>query len=474
MEVISSPFTFFDVSNPFQAMWLIFSNGGWFVIGLFLLNQLWRLWMHEIQAWYFDHIQHVLLAINVPKQTEQTPKSVENIFAHMIGLHEARGTLKERYWLGKIQPNFALELVSDGGNIQYYVRLPRQYRNVFESALFAQYPDAEVAEAPDYTEPDYHDPIPRKWPNDTHDMWGCEFALERSAVYPIKTHPQFVDQVSGLFKDPMASLLEFMSTIGPGEKIMIQITCLPTIDTIYDKATKEVRKIIKADGGEDHGGGGIFGGLAISLESWWAAIWRNTLGEDFEVGGKTQKREQAPLPSIMQHLSPGEKATVEAIQMKASKPVFLCKVRWMYVGRKEVFKKTTAIGGVVGAFRQYNTSDCNAWKVESMTKTSVRYLFTNYRVNRRKYLLFRAYWNRSNARGRNPFFLNIEELATMWHFPLIDTKAPLISKAVSRRAEPPPQLPMRSMERPRVDLSPSRDEKEEETKHDVPDNLPFV
>jgi hypothetical protein len=42
--------------------------------------------------------------------------------------------------------------------------------------------------------------------------------------------------------------------------------------------------------------------------------------------------------------------------------------------------------------------------------------------------------------------LNAEELATLWHFPTISTKAPLIKKAEARRAEPPVGLPTTFLE----------------------------
>ncbi|HTX86453.1 MAG TPA: hypothetical protein VMC41_00110, partial [Candidatus Nanoarchaeia archaeon] len=44
--------------------------------------------------------------------------------------------------------------------------------------------------------------------------------------------------------------------------------------------------------------------------------------------------------------------------------------------------------------------------------------------------------------GRRPGMLNVEELATIWHFPNAGTvKAPLIQMAPGRKAEPPMTLP---------------------------------
>ena len=54
----------------------------------------------------------------------------------------------------------------------------------------------------------------------------------------------------------------------------------------------------------------------------------------------------------------------------------------------------------------------------------------------------KAYKNRSWGVGANPFVLNVEEIATLWHFPAIGIKAPLIKKQEARKAEPPVGLPI--------------------------------
>jgi hypothetical protein len=44
--------------------------------------------------------------------------------------------------------------------------------------------------------------------------------------------------------------------------------------------------------------------------------------------------------------------------------------------------------------------------------------------------------------------MNIEELATIWHFPLPFVKTPLLQKAGAKRAEPPTGLPVEWSEMP--------------------------
>ena len=68
--------------------------------------------------------------------------------------------------------HFSFELVSIDGYIQYLIRTPKRYRDLIESAIYAQYPDAEISEAVDYTEN-----IPHQYPDDEYGAWGTELNL---------------------------------------------------------------------------------------------------------------------------------------------------------------------------------------------------------------------------------------------------------------------------------------------------------
>ena len=140
------------MDNPFAAMWYLIVHGGWLPILLVILLGLWMVWVHEIHEQYeHDKFKYMLLAINVPKRSEQSAKAMENFFSSLMGLHVSINAW-ESYVEGRKQEWFACEIASHGGFVQFYVYVPERQRDIFEAAIFAQYPDAEVREAEDYTQ----------------------------------------------------------------------------------------------------------------------------------------------------------------------------------------------------------------------------------------------------------------------------------------------------------------------------------
>jgi len=87
----------------------------------------------------------VLLAIDIPANNEQSPKAVEQLFAHLAGaLNEP--DIAEKYRGGFVQRWFSFEIVSIDGYIQFLVRTEESLRDLVEAAMYAQYPGAEIIE----------------------------------------------------------------------------------------------------------------------------------------------------------------------------------------------------------------------------------------------------------------------------------------------------------------------------------------
>lgn len=458
-----------NFSNPFSATWWMLKSGGWIVLLVVCLNGFWKIWLKEIRGGYLGAIDYVFLAINVPKQHEQPPKAMENFFLHMTGLFSGAGTLVDKYWKGKLQDRFSCELISRGGFVQFYVRIATKYRPLLEASIFAQYPDAEITETTDYVLD-----VPQRWPDDNYDMWGSELVLTKPFVYPIKTYISFEDKLSGTFKDPLATLFEYLSTLRQGEQAWIQIALVATDNAWHKKGLDEVKKLM---GQKVAAHPSPLDSLTKGLLGWVVNVAHEFTKELFGFAGSASEGGGAKpagqsYPSLMQFLSPGEKNVIEQVQMKLSKPGFFVKIRLMYFAPRQIFMKQRAMAGLLGAFKQFSVLDLNTFTMDDHSKVSANYFFIPQRIARRQNKIIRAYRNRSAVGGSAPYILNAEELATLWHFPMLDIAAPLLSKTQSRRGEPPKTLPLHEATVPAEQSRPKVIQ--EESEEEVPDNIPFL
>ena len=109
------------------------------------------MWIDWRQTLFHVNRRHfILLAIDVPRDNEQSPKAVENIFSHLYGILLSRNNLYEEYWEGRHQDYFSMELVSIEGYVQFLVYTMEEYRDIVESAFYSQYPNAEITQVEDY------------------------------------------------------------------------------------------------------------------------------------------------------------------------------------------------------------------------------------------------------------------------------------------------------------------------------------
>ena len=68
-------------------------------------------------------------SIDVPKDNEQSPKAVEQIFNQIWG-YKSGANFVEKWWKGMFLPTMSLELVSIGGYIQYIIRAPSIFKDL--------------------------------------------------------------------------------------------------------------------------------------------------------------------------------------------------------------------------------------------------------------------------------------------------------------------------------------------------------
>lgn len=416
-------------------LWRLFLLFGWIPIAITFLWGAKEVWLDYIRAkWLRANIKHVLLAIDIPRGCEQSPRAVENMFSYLAGAH---GTLNliDIYWEGKFQLSFSYEIVSIEGYTQFLVRTPVQFRDLVESSVYSQYPDAEITEVNDYTEG-----MPTKFPNDEYDIWGAEFIQAKNSAYPIKLYEDFEHQFGPSemqYKDPMAALMDLCSSLRKGEQLWYQIILIPIGWDWPEIGDNEISKVL----GEVDNSKNI---IDKTIDSIIKGIG-NISEFIYEIWGDIDEKDNEKDDTFkMFNLKPKEKRQIEAINDKVSKLGLEFKIRMVYIAKKEVMNKGKVVNGFVGYMKQFAHMDLNNLKPDmDITATSTSYFLKDYRLNRRKNNIINNYIARDDWAGRKPGILNTEELATIWHFPVESVvKAPLIQKAPGRKAEPPMGLPV--------------------------------
>ncbi|MBI2120161.1 MAG: hypothetical protein HYT94_00880, partial [Parcubacteria group bacterium] len=209
-------------SQVFAILGFLFSLAP-FWLPVVLGFMLWYLWMVYIQSAHIAEMEWVLLGIRIPKSIMKTPLSMELVLA---ALHQtSEGNWYKRRWKGQVKPWFSLELVSLGGDIHFFIRTNKKFKNFIEAQLYSQYPGIEVYEAEDYTAHLDYRPGDSQW-----EMWGTEFAFTKPDPYPIKTYVDYgldaaikKEEEQAGRTDPLAPTVEFLGSIGKNEQIWIQI-----------------------------------------------------------------------------------------------------------------------------------------------------------------------------------------------------------------------------------------------------------
>lgn len=418
-----------------EAALVIFVIVGWAILAIIFL----KLGL-ELLAEYKEHNfmrgwNWVLLAVDIPPLFIQTPKAIEQIFSHLSGAL-SHATVVEKFWIGKKQKWFSFEIISIEGYIQFLVRTEAQFRDLVEAAIYAQYAEAEITEVEDYVSN-----IPDRYPNGDYDVLGVEFKLAAQNVFPIRTYQYFEYNISkeAVFSDPMAALLENFTRIGHGENLWLQIIIEPTANNWKEDGIALAKELM---GHESAHHGSPFLSMIGSLPQELMKEFFNALSAGGEEHA-AHKEEKKPKVEV----TPGTKSTVEAIEEKIAKIGFKTKLRALYAARAEVYNPSRCLQGLVGAVNQFNDANRNAL-VPAM-ETHAHYDRKHKKSFRLKNTFVKAFKARKMRWKKfQGYILNIEELATIWHFPLPFVKTPLLHRAGYKRAEPPSGLPVELRESP--------------------------
>ena len=386
----------------------------WLPIVLFLLA--YEYWIAYVRLAFAIENGRVTLRIRLPQEVFKSPQAMESVIAQ---IHNPNGA--DNPWQGWIDGKhplvFSFELVSIGGDIRFYVNVPRKKtKNAIEAQLYAQYPDIEVVEET----LDYTAEIP--WDPDRYEYMSFHMGKKEDQEFPIKTYIDY-----GLHKmpkeeekiEPMAPILEQLSMVQKHERVWVQILARP-----------HAKKNFK-------------GGYLKEGKTWEGKVKAkidSMLGR--EAGKTTGPAELEEQP----RLTSGERDTVTAMERNAGKYAYETAIRWLYITEAGKFNGDF-IGPMIRTFGEYDILNRNGIAVRWRTDFDYNILQDPKGTKRRRFkkeelenYKLRKYVPYSDADSTKIF--TCEELATIFHIPGRVIVTPGLSRITSTRSEAPVNLPV--------------------------------
>jgi hypothetical protein len=422
-----------EVFNLYFKFLDVFFNLSWIWLPFVLAAIFFKSWMYYIQRFYWRKLDWILLEVKPPKEIEKSPKNMEQIFAGLWGAWGTISTKYEKYIKGVMQEYFSFEIVGLNGEIHFYLRTVKKYRNLVEAQVYSQYPQAEIREVEDYV-----NKVSADIPNKNWNLWGCRLRLDKDSAYPIRTYPHLIDitKTDQPFFDPLAGLMELMGKLKTGEQIWVQLVFRPTPDDWQREAIKIAAKLLGKK--EPAAAEGV---IKQDIRTWWEAIYDTFYTFILDKPAPLRASEKATNEphSLMMFLSPGEKEIISGIEEKASKKGYEAKMQWVYIARQDLFSMGY-VSAVMGILNQFANLNMNSLKPDAPTMTKANYAFAKTRKAYKQRVLMKML--RSRVFFEKGFILNIEELATLFHFPTVAVQAPMTPYVELKKGGPPVDLPL--------------------------------
>jgi hypothetical protein len=346
-------------------------------------------WQNNRKVREIETVESTLLVLEIPRANDKSELAAEQLFASLHGILRDAPELKKS---GGVQEHLSFEIASVGGQIRFYVWVPKTLQSFVEGQIYSQYPTVQIHEADeDYVAHERQHSI----------IHTSEVALTDSQFLPIKTFQSFeVDPLAGI----TGTLAKLEDT---GEELWVQVLVRPVADDWHKRSEQWIKTVKNGDPFAFLKGSGLnFKWFGMLFEALW------------------KPPEQGTAAAGAPELSDRDKTRIAEAEKKATKLGYQVKIRLAYLGESQSNAKLR-MQAIVGTFKQFNSTNLNGLKAihASFDKESL-----------------------SAYRGRlftdEGFILNIEELASVFHLPHTNVETPNIVWASTKTAEPPAKLPL--------------------------------
>ena len=406
-----------------------------------------EMWHHFVTDRFIVGMQWTLFEIEVPREVEKTPMAMELILTNAM-YHASQKGIWETWIVGAPHFWFSLEIAGVDGRVGFYVRTPSRVRDLIETQIYAQYPQAKVRECEDYTLR-----VPYDAPNKDWYVWGCEFKLEFPSAIPIRTYKDYgLDKPSDKEQqkiDPLTPTIEYLGSLRKGQQIWVQHVIRAAKTAYHSHKTHEHQ-----------------GWVEEAQEEMSRVMAPYT--QEFFTRAAADKASPAGEPIGYQIRLPDPvSAKIKKMQEKIQKLGFDIGTRVVVVAEAKYVSQAEFDGMRRAArllFRQFSNPDLNSFVRVNATQFDAPWADpTGLALWKWKNKMLN--WYRLRIFYHPPFLysfnypklismlfipsgkpninvLNVEEIATIFHLPGQVSQAPAFKRVDSRVAKPPANLPV--------------------------------
>ncbi len=383
-------------TDPAAMGWLAFIGFILLAAGVVLLY----LYRHRVTL--HDLLDTVLLEVTLPKEFSEKEEEAKKQEKELISVGEqfyaSLGSL-----ISKRQPfmspsvHFSLEIAAYDKQIFFYVNTPRRYKEYVERTIHAQYAKAVIEEVSDYNIFSSHGVAA-----------ATEMKLRDHSMLPIKTYQK-------LESDPLSMMTTAFSKLGTNEGAALQIVFRRAPRGWRNKGLKLAKKMVEGKSPQR------FGESASEFGQSFGKEWGKLSGTD------DPNRMNNPYEN-MPRLTPGEEEKVKGIEEKANKTAFEVRIR-LVASAPTLEAAQNNLNSLINSFSQFDVPEGNGFKDKK---------FINQRRVVNDYIFRNFGWP-------THYYLNTEEMTSLFHFPIRTTETPTIKRLEAKQAPAPANTPQEGM-----------------------------
>ncbi len=320
----------------------------------------------------------VFMKVMIPRKESEKDKQETNSGQSSEGFKEAVGVMEHFFsnihsiyksrWASLVHGTefISLEYVFQEGLVTFYVVIPRKLANLMEKQITSFYNDAVVEQVEDY-----NIFLPESVQS------ACYLTFSKKYGYPIKTY-------KNMESDPVNSIVNSLSKLGPNETAAIQVMVRP-VKSGWQKKCKKIASKLQSGKHE----------MTLNPLIWLGDMLSMLMG-----GGEDAKGGDANKPQAL------TEEAIKALGEKSKSLGYEAIIRLVTSAPDKELAETNLVN-IKSSFTQFNSPDVNSFT--RVKGTSTRACVTNF--------IYRNFKKGFLTSLHNPMLISTPELASIYHFP---------------------------------------------------------